>query len=199
MIYTKLELVNEVLSVVGLLRLSAQDDLHPDYTEASETLDRVNKRVQARGLWFNRSYPTLIQTIAGEVIIPSNAISVDPVNAADNNIVVRGGKLYDKQSRSTVIGKDVQVRLVELIDIEDLPPTAQMFVLAAARLQFHSDKDGEQAKKADLDKEYARAYAEFHSDLLDHEDLNILESEAMLQFKYSPSTRAGFSLRHGSS
>lgn len=198
MIYTRLDLVNEVLSVVGFLRLSAQDELHPDYVTANDMLERTNKRIQAHGYWFNTSYPELLPSPEGEIVIPGNALSVDPDNRGQNDLVVREGKLFNKTTRSFNIGGPIKVKLVELIDLDDIPATAQMFVLAAARLRYFFDNDGENNKKADLEKEYGAALGAFHSDQLAHEDLNVLNGTSMIYHRYG---RSGgrFNLRHGSS
>lgn len=187
--HSKLSIVNSMLATVGLAPLSAEDIAHPAYSKADRKLDEVNFDFQNRGWWFNHAVRTLMHDPGtGEIVIPSRAMAVDPVDTS-KNYVVRGHRLFDMGSQSFNIGAAVECQITENIPIEYLPPTASSYLRAEARRAYFLDEDGSAQKLDQYNREAQRAWVLFHQEHLNHADVNFFSGQSNLW--YAMRGRAG--------
>ena len=143
---TRLEVINAMLSSVGQLPVSTLDSTHPFVTTTRAVLDSVDKHVQAIGWWFNKDFNiSLSPDAGGNIVLPTTVLTVDPVNP---NIpyLQRGGKLYDPYSASSTFTDAVVVNLISLLDFEEIPEPAAMYIKRRAVLEYFLDFDGEKIK-----------------------------------------------------
>lgn len=107
-------------------------------------LHNTSREVQSRGWNFNTddNY-TLVQDANGKVAIPSNAVSVDPVDGTLRYVervdpVDGVRRLYDRDKHTFVIGKDVKVDIIWFFPFEHLPQAARAHIAAKAGRIFQA-------------------------------------------------------------
>lgn len=177
---TEIEIINAMLASTGTAPLTSNDTSHPFYIKARNKLTYVNRQIQAKGWWFNRTHITLPPNVSGEVILPSNTLHADPVDTT-LDLVVRAGKLYDLANRTHVISKDVEIVFVELVDIEDLPPTVGEYLMARAVYEFYRDEDGNQPKLGTYNQARIDAFVLFKGEHLRNADVNYFRGTSHAQ------------------
>lgn len=115
-------------------------DLNEDSAAALDAINRAALLVQSRaGGWsFQVSKPTLSpDPVTGYVHLPITTASVKPIeHSREQHLVARGGRLYDTDMATFVIGKDVKVELVELLEFQSLPLAARQYVAAVAASEW---------------------------------------------------------------
>lgn len=176
----RLDIMNSMLAVNGEAPVSSPDSNDPSAIQANNLLKRVDRRVQSRGWYFNKEDITLSPNLAGEVIVPQNALSVDPVNTT-SQYVKRGTKLYDRKNNTFVISESVKCTVILLLEIDELPETAAAFIEAKAVREHYRNEDGDAQKVRDLRTDEAEAYAFLNREHLANEDVNIRRSRLGLK------------------
>jgi hypothetical protein len=177
----ELTIINSMLSTTGTANLTAEDTSHPNYVTAKALLREVIQEFSSKPLWFNTTYRTLQPNTEGRIIVPSNALSCDPVDAA-LDYCVRGQYLFDNGNYTNVIGTAVDVIIVAEIPIEDMPPIVIQFIRKKARLEYFVDQDGS-ANKVKL---YADEFYRTERDLvimnMKHTGANFFKGKAYASF-----------------
>jgi len=135
---TKLEAVNEILACVGETPVSSLSTGYVEADMALNTLNNVNREVQAKGWNFNTevAYTLPISTI-GEALLPTNALKADGSSqTSTDDWVMRGSKMYNRATKTFISTLDsLNVDMVILIAFEDLPEAARRYItLRAARM-----------------------------------------------------------------
>lgn len=173
---TRLEIMNAMLAVNGETPVSSATSNDPSAIQANNALKRVDKRIQARGWFFNKETFTLSPaTGTGEVIIPSNTLSVDPIDPS-STYIQRGTRLYDRDKNTYDIGKAVKVRLILQLEIDELPEIAAAYIEAKAVKEYYTDDDGDIEKVRELKSREDEAFAYLQREHLANEDTNIHHS-----------------------
>ena len=177
----RLELINSMLSTTGTARLTAEDVSHPNYVTADVILSDVIEEFSSRPLWFNTTRRTLEPNVDGRVLVPSNALSCDPVDAT-LDYAIRGQYLFDLGNYTDIINASVDCEIIAELDLEDMPPIARQFVRAHARLQYDIDQDGSGAKV----KLYTDAFIRKEDELvlvnMKHTDANFFNGKAYASY-----------------
>jgi hypothetical protein len=179
---TELDIVNSMLRTIGIDGLTSTDTDHPDYVEALQVLNEVRADVNKLGYWYNTSYPTLELNASNEIVLPANSLSSDPCDRS-RNYVKRGSKLFDMDNRTYTIDAAVQVKLVENLEIEEMPETAKSYIKAKARYEFYADNDGDAQQVARLERDRLRAWAEFYREHIRNRDINHRDSPAAMRIR----------------
>ena len=181
---TTLEVLNHMLNVTGESPVSTATSDHPSVVSARVELDRVTKELQVRGWWFNTEYNLkLSPNDAGQIIIPTDTLYIDPVNT-QSRLVRRGGKLYDPVNHTFIIDDDVYVNAVLLLPVEDLPEAAAMYVKHKAACDFYVNDDGDETKATRLDREVLRSWAVLQNEELKALNLNANNRPAAAHLRY---------------
>ena len=76
----RLDLINSMLATTGVAKLSAADSTHPSYIVADAVLSEVIEEFSSKELWFNTTIRTLAPNTDKYVLVPTNALSCDPVD-----------------------------------------------------------------------------------------------------------------------
>lgn len=177
----RLDLINSMLQTTGTAKLSAEDTSHPNYVTADSILSDVIEEFSSRTLWFNTTRRTLAANSDGKVVVPSNALSCDPVDAS-LDYAIRGQYLFDLGNYTDVINTSVICFVVAELSLEDMPPIARQFVRAAARLQYYVDQDGSGVKV----QAYAQVMQNKEQELvllnMKHTDANFFSGKAYASF-----------------
>tara|TARA_R110000765_G_scaffold187330_6_gene292928 strand:- start:246 stop:848 length:603 start_codon:yes stop_codon:yes gene_type:complete len=136
---SRLAAVNTIISNVGQSPLNNLDSGNPLAELAEGILDEITRAVQAEGWSFNTEYryPTTPDPITKEVTVRSNMLSVDLAPTNKKQVVIRGGKLYDKVNHTTTFTEDIlDLDIVWLVDFEDMPEAYKNYVTVRAANVF---------------------------------------------------------------
>lgn len=170
---TTLDVLNQMLHVMGEQPVSSPTSTHPSAISAFVTLNRVARQFQTRGWWFNREIdlPLLPQSDTGFIIIPDGTIDIDPVDP-NSRLVQRGNKLYDPVNHTYNIGQTVLVDCIIQLPIEELPEVAVNYLIAKAKHDVYVDDDGDETKSTQLARDVVFAWALLQQAELRNTDVN---------------------------
>jgi len=132
---TELEAINVMLNAIGEQGMDNMGEVI-DYEEAKMAqivLRQTNKKVSSFGYNYNfeKEYD-LTQDVNGEITLPLNNLKV---LFEDNRYTERNGKVYDTNTQSYVIGKDLKADIYVELSFEYIPYVAQEYInLKAARI-----------------------------------------------------------------
>lgn len=178
---TTLDIINDMIGSTGTAPLTSNDVNHPLYRKALAKLNLLNKSLQKRGWWYNRTPRTFTPNVSGEIILPSTCLSADPVDT-DSNLVQRDGKLYDPAVASYDIGQDVEVMFVEEWPIEDMPSEPQDYLRCLAVYEFYLDEEGDGLKLSKYEQKRDTAWYALNQAELKHSDVNFFKGRAFLEY-----------------
>lgn len=176
MALTELQVINAMLSSLGMDALTAEDDQHPRFKQASAKLAEIDVTFQNRGWWFNRTTTTMHQTVEGEIPFASNVLHVDPIDRS-KVYVMRGLKLYNMTDATFDIGADVAVNIIYQLPFAELPPMAQAYLLARARFDYYLDQDGSNPKLKLYGDSAQVAWINLRAEHLKNADVNFFDGE----------------------
>lgn len=187
---TQLNVVNDMLGSLGEAEVNSLVGQAPLISRCVSLLRTANAREQTKGWWFNTETLTLTPDNSGAVVVSADALKVDPI---DPNLPYthRGNRLYNLKAGTEdprVFTYPVEVRLVRLIDFEDLPAAAQFAVSYAAQIEFHGGVDGDSDKVALLTRAYRQAALDLSAEHIRAVGANLLNN---------PSTRASLNALSG--
>src|SRR5574337_684155 len=111
MALTTLDVVNDMLGLLGERRVNDLNEPHPMIPDALAKLSTASAYVQADLWWFNVEYPTLIpQAGTGEILVPNDTAGCDSLTQYPR-LAVRGNRLYNLDDVTDVFEQPIRVRL----------------------------------------------------------------------------------------
>ena len=165
----ELQAVNQILASVGQAPVTSLEQTNPDVAIAYDTLQQVNREVQAEGWTFNREYRyPLTPDANNEIQIPPNMLqmdlSMDPCDSWQRayDPIRRDGKLYDRRGHTFKWDdKTYYFDVVWLFNWLDLPQPIQNFIVSRAAVFLSSRIVGDQAQYQTLvqQESYVRSLA----------------------------------------
>lgn len=143
-----LEVINACLGTMGETPLSSLADPHSYKAAAQACLDRVDKRIQAKGWWFNKERITIPPSaIDSKYYLPGDVIELQ---ADDVQWAQRGRLVYDKE-RGTYTGTTpIKVGIVRRLDFDIIPEVVAQYIGMSAVLEFQKSYDGDSTKTGQL-------------------------------------------------
>ena len=158
---TKLNAVNILISNIGQAPTTTLQTTNPQVNLAELVLDEVSNKVQTEGWVFNteRDYPFTPDSVTGEITVPENVLRIDQPWDTGYNVVIRAGKLYDRNEHSFVWDSQQCLNVTWLFDFEDLPEAAKEYITIRAANLFAMRATGstEIAKYSQNEESIARA------------------------------------------
>lgn len=135
---TRLEAVNTIISNIGQAPVTTLESGNPLVETAELILEEVNRSVQAEGWVFNteQDYPFTPDPATKYIAIPSNVLSLDTKPHAQESVVIRSGKLYNRYDHTYQFEGVQQLDVVWLIDFEDLPEAFKNYITIRAANVF---------------------------------------------------------------
>jgi hypothetical protein len=156
---TELDVINEMLGTMGEAPLNQLDEDHPFVAAGRRFLDTANRRLQAKGWWFNKELLKFVPDASSSfVYIPSDIMSVreSDVRRCRFRYIQRGDRLYDLSNSTYEITENpVYLDVVRLVPFDGLDHLAQNAVALQAVLRFQLNYDADPQKTADLKQELA--------------------------------------------
>jgi len=140
-----LDAVNQMLMSIGQAPINTLEVPGiSDVSFARLMLHNTSREVQSKGWSFNteKEFP-LSPNMAGEIELPSNALSVDPSDP-DAPYIERNRKLYDLKNHTFNIGKEVKVDVRWFFEFEELPQSARAYIAHMAGRIFQASLVGAQ-------------------------------------------------------
>jgi hypothetical protein len=171
----ELDVINQMLGAIGTSPVTTiLNNQHPDVLSALAVFNRVNKKVQSMGWWFNtdKNLTLAFNPITKEVIVPSNTLGVDP---SDPRLpyIQRGTRMYDPSESTFEIGTSIIVNIKQLLVFSEVPETVADYIAAKSSYEFVIDNVGDQNKLARLEKEVRDTLIEVRKDDIRYSDTNI--------------------------
>ena len=181
MALTTLDVVNDMLGLLGERRVNAIDEPHPMIPNAIAKLETATAWVQADMWWFNVEYPTLTpQAGSGELLVPNDTAACDSMTQYPR-LAVRGNRLYNLDDVTDVFTAPIRVRLHRIVPFDDCPLLARAYIAARAKLEFQIAYDGDTTKAQLLAREIQETYAKLHAEHTRNAKANLLYRPSMVQ------------------
>lgn len=138
---TELDAVNRLLDAIGQVAISSLSATATNALaeRALKQLRDTSRSVQKRGWHWNisKNYPLSPAPGTGYVELPLNALKVDTVTTSKQvDVVQRGQRLYDRVNHTYAFDGPLVVDLVEALEWEDLPVSAQWYITVKAARRF---------------------------------------------------------------
>lgn len=136
----KLEAVNTMLGFIGEAPLGSLEETTGvgDAPMAEKVLDEISREVQSQGWHFNTEYDVELVPDASKYLVFSDSIirvDIDRGRYPNNDVTLRGQKLYDKTNKTYEFDEELKGETVTLFDWDDLPEPARRYItLRAARV-----------------------------------------------------------------
>ena len=171
--YTKLTRVNEILRSSGMDDVTALGDTR-EAQMAEDTLDQIDREVQARGWHFNTEREVSIAPNGSNKIdVPTDALRIDPEDQTKNFIQV-GLEMFDVANNTLTITETLDYKIVRYRDFTDLPPYAQDYIAARSARIFQDRMVGSSDAARRLRDDENRALAQLVQAEADTSDANAL-------------------------
>lgn len=134
---TELDAVNLCLEAVGEQPVNVIPTSGvTEATIAQKVLARISREVQNKGLHCNTEEGyTLLPNLKGEILIPPNALDLDPTDPQED-YVWRGGRLYDRKKHQFTFDKGVKFDITWFLPFEDLPEHVRHYVAVRSARVF---------------------------------------------------------------
>ena len=148
---TELEAVNEVLATVG--DTPVQTLAAGTYIEAVrilQVLKETSREVQSKGWWFNEEEnKTLQPDVNGLITLAYNVIEVTVVDDYNGSIIQRGNKMFNRESGTYNINKEIKVNIITGLEWNELPQVARLYIASMAAYKYNSGYVGLAEAKQD--------------------------------------------------
>ena len=176
---TKLSAINIILSNVGQSPVTNINSSNPAIGLAEGMLDEVTNALQTEHWHFNteQDYP-FTPDANGQILVPSNLLSLDLVPWDSRDVVIRNGKLYDKTNHTYTFTGIQYLDVVWFFDFVDMPEVYKQYATVRAANLFAGRAVGslEAVKYSEKEEALARvACLEYDTRQGDH---NIFSNEA---------------------
>jgi len=175
--YSRLDIINEMIVSTGARPLTAEQNRHPLYMKAEQLLSRVQASVQSVGLWFNTECLEITPQSNGEIIVPQGCIKADPTDR-HFNLTLRGSRMYDLTTGTFEIGEKVRLRMIFEVSLEEMPLAAQEYIRAKAVYEFYLNEDGADPKLSNYRNERDIGWQSLYREHLRNRQANIFDNPA---------------------
>lgn len=171
---TKLQAINTMLSAIGEPPINTLSSQRADSNIAEQILDEVSREVQSYGWHFNTEINvTVSPDTNGHIIVSENVarVDTDPAQYTDLDITLRGDKLFDRVSNSSVFTSSLVVSRVVMLDFEEMPEQARRYVMIRAARIFGDRMVGSEKHHMFTGQDEMLALArmrEYENDTADH-------------------------------
>jgi hypothetical protein len=177
---TELDAVNTMLAAIGEAKVTTiEDETIEDATMALDTLRQVSREFQTIGWHFNTDYDYPISVdVNFKLPYPTTAVHVDPMDTESYDLVKRGNFLYNREDRTFIFaaGTSVKFKVIWLLDFEDLPQAARVYIMMRATRRFAKNIMGDELTVQYTQQDEQMARAEFIRDEARRADYNMLTS-----------------------
>lgn len=182
---TELEAINDMLSMIAETPLASLDEVDgvADAQIARQLLNRVSRNVQEEDWDWNTEHDfPLSPDTDGNIVLPSNTLSVDPTDQS-LDYVSRAGKLWDRGSKSFNINATINVTIRLYLAFEDLPSTARRYIAAVAGRMFENRMIGDGTAHQINESDVLRARVLLLEEEAENANLNVIKDSPSSAFR----------------
>jgi hypothetical protein len=132
---TKLQAVNTMLSAIGEPPINTLSSQRADSSIAEQILDEVSREVQSYGWHFNsEKNVTISPDKDGYIDVADNVarVDIDPYRYTEADIVLRGSRLFNRTTNSSVFTESLVIDRIVMLEFEDLPEPARRYIMIRA-------------------------------------------------------------------
>jgi hypothetical protein len=175
---TELEAVNYLLLSVGEQPVNSLTDTRSSNVHiAKSMLTQTSRQAQSMGLHCNSedNYKITL-TSDNEIIVPNNAIRVDPSDKTIN-AVHRSGKLYNKEDHTFKFEEALEVDVVWFLEFKDLPQVVRDYITIKAGRLYQSKVVGSSKLYQFSLRDEMEAFNRLMIEEIDTGDYNILDNQ----------------------
>jgi len=128
---TLLEAINLILPKLGEHRVTRVDIKHPTIAIIVPEIDNTIRALLIKGWWFNEFEYTGIPDSEGFITLGADVVTFTP-NKSQAFATLRNGRLYNPQNLDYTWEHSVTGIVKQALPFDELPETAQQFVLYSA-------------------------------------------------------------------
>lgn len=171
----ELETLNMLLRAIGSSPVNSTSTNHPDAGNALATMNRIRRRVQRRGWWFNLEYNVRIQPDDMKMIIlPSNWSSTV---FESSDLTQRKNKAYNKFTQTDRFDEEVLVvRATRIDEWDDMPEIMTEYCAYYAAAEFVRDELEDQSKEASFRESASASYLDLKKQDLEEGQYNVFKN-----------------------
>lgn len=170
----ELDSINAMLMYVGLPPIASLIDCDTilPAAQALIALNHANNTAQARGWIFNTDQQITLALAVDEIPLPANALGI----TNNPTLTKRGMRLYDTENNTYKFTQAQTIDLISLVNFDDLPMLAQVYVLSIATREFSMSQTGSASADQLLNRRVQEAATELVRMEMDAEPVAILIS-----------------------
>jgi len=172
--FTELEAVNRILSTVGGEKISAMTSLSFTADAAYTALRNAMRDLMSVSWGFNTEYDVVLTPNGSNEIDLSTSgytgtyismIDLEPEDAGQLDVVIKGTKLYDRKEHSYTVftAETYKATVSYYLQWDDIPEAVKSFVTAMAAKDYQSQMVGNAQMDAILTQKFFHARSEFYS------------------------------------
>ncbi|MEW5249913.1 hypothetical protein [Microbulbifer discodermiae] len=190
-VMTKLDAVNALLGSIGQSPVNTiTGPLPSDAARAVLNVDTCLRDVLSKGWSFNTDTDYLLNPdVNGEILIPDNALWVDPVSQADDFVMrweQNVPKLYDRRNRTFEIGRVAECNIIWGFNFEEIPQAARSYITARAGRIFQTNIVGSRLLYEYTQEVEREQYAAFKRMEKRSKRYNLIGDDPTAQRHYNP-------------
>lgn len=184
---TKIDAINEILSLVGINTVASLDDpVRQDVIAAEETLNQTLKHIATQNNYYNR-YEEVEYTpdVNGYIYVPNDVYDaelIDPTRQA----VIKGDRIFNITDKTFVWTKKEKFEVTYYLDFTDLPEVVMRYVIYASARTLYLKLFGPSAHLQVLAAESKLAYDVWQRWEYDSMDGNMLAGYDVIRTWASP-------------
>ena len=180
---TEIEAVNAILAAIGSYPVNSLEGTTTRMARMAQAeLARSASIVQKETWHWNRhpDFTLSADAATGEVRVPSNTISFQSHDQPW--LILRNGRLYDRQKQTYRLERAVTGVWIEDLPWEELPGTAQDYIVARASRRLYEQSVGSNENRQNLFLEENRTRAALNNEEMSAARYNILDDTTIPYF-----------------
>lgn len=162
--------------------IDSLDPLHEAY-QARDMLEEMSGDLQSTGWWFNRESWTFQPDINKRIGVPSNVLSL----TADDDVVNRGGSLYNRADQSFEFDAEVSATVIFKWDFETLPTVFAKWVTYETARDLQDFLRGDNTVDAKLEQQAFKAKLRVDREHLAQSNFNLISGTRLVDRTSIPS------------
>lgn len=180
----KLDVINGMLASMGQAAINSLTESNSFRDTGLKRLDLCQRRILARGFWFNVEKRTLTPDAYGIITVPNDLLELRNPKQAQVKYHRRGDKIYNHTSGTYVFSDSITVEVVYNMDFDELPVLAADYIGAVAIYEFQDNYDGDETKTRRLEKRKREAWVDFNAEDIRQQAIVIAPSAAMNRLRW---------------
>ena len=156
--------------------IDSLDPLHEAYI-SREILIQKSKELQSQGWWFNRETWDFTPDTSNRIGVPPSVLTFD---TTDDDVIKRGGSLYDRENRTYEFTSSVEGDVVWYWEFADLPEVMANYITYTAAQQVQLFFTADDFTDSKLDTEIQRAFIRVQREDMRNNNYNLVTGNRLI-------------------